>query len=274
MVSFHDLPYVLQKIIYEHFMNLCRIEHISKFKSCIQIIPLKSTEFKSILHLSFDLACRIGSMKTISSHIKVGYRHNSPATFMKMATPIENLIRFRHLDCLRLVLSNPNCLWSGSFSTAIDYAVKYDNIDALQLLMDYGLFVTSQTLIDSIQNNRYSVTKYLIESGYKIDILFALNTGCFKAVKMAMDDLVDPTSMLTTRNIIGTRKRFYDSIYVACCNRSFIALYALSEGIDNVNGVFCVLESEIDSCVELKTLKKRIRNTDGHRFSFLFNDSI
>ena len=274
MVSFHDLPYVLQKIIYEQFMNLCRIEHISKFKSCIEIIPLKSTEFKSMVHLSFDLACRIGSMKTISSHIKVGYRHNSPATFMQMVTPIENLIRFRHLDCLRLLLSNPTCLWPGSVSTSISYAVKYDNIDALKLLLDYGLFVTSQTLIDSIQNDRHSITKYLLENGYQIDILFALNAGCFKAVKMAMDELVDPTAILTGLNIIGTRKRLYDSIYVACCNRSFIPLYTLSEGSDNVNNIFCVSDAEIDSCVELKTLKKKIRNMDEHKFSFLFDNNI
>lgn len=261
-MSYNNLPSEIQTVIYNDFINLFKIDHVSKYKKCLEMIPSKRYEFITNVYISYHSACRNGDIKTLKTLIDTGYKYHAPASFISNNGLLELLIKFGNMECMEFVLNTPLC---NMFSDAIQYCLKYDNPDALDLLILHGFSIESHHMIEAIENDCLNIMTYLVYKGYKPDIKTALQCGCFKTVIFGMEMFMDPTEdLIHIGNIIGSRSRFFDGIYVACCNRDFISLYTFSEGFDHINNVLCVSQNQIESCSQLHSLKSKKRQMNNH----------
>lgn len=266
------LPDEIQKVIYDDFINLCKIDHRNKYRKCMIHIPSERLNLERRIYILYDNACISGCKKTLRSLVRVGYELVQPASFITYQNPLGKIIKSGNIECLEYVINTPTCLSRCSFRSALDDSIRFDNAVALDLLIMSGLYITDRHIMDAINNDRISTTSYLLNKGYFPNIRKCLRTGSFKAILISMDMLVDPTlGIFFDGNLIGSRERLFDSIYVACLNKNFLASYVFSDGTDNIHNTFIISQSEIDSCCRLRILKDKIRELNHPRFKFISN---
>jgi hypothetical protein len=271
-LSLQCLPDEIQKVIYDDVLNLFKIDHRRKYKHCMSCIPCARAKLERRIYILYNNACTSGCIKTLRWLVRAGYEISPPASFITYESPLKKIIKSGKIECLEYVLNTPKCLNRCSFVSSINDAISCDNTDALDLLIRRGLYVTSRDIMYAIEHDKIYTTSYLINNGYLPDIRHCLRTGSFKAIIISMEMLVDPTvGLCLDGNLIGSRERLFDSIYVACLNKNFLASYVFSGGVDNLQNHFVIPKSEIDSCSRLRTLKKKIIELNEPRFKFISN---